>query len=83
MDWKPLSDPVRGLGFFPLIPWVKTGDDGLPKMFEGIIPKEYPNDCTEYTIVMVISQWNQTKDSEEKQPVQDDLQKSVDSQESG
>lgn len=36
-----MSDPERRLEFFLLIPWVKTGDDELPKMFKGIIPKEY------------------------------------------
>lgn len=70
MEWKPLSDLERRLGFRLLILWVKTGDDGLPKMFKGIITKEYPIDHIDCRETVVISQRIRIKDSEDKQPVQ-------------
>lgn len=54
MEWKPLSDLERRLGFRLLIPWVKRGDDGLQKMFKRIIPKEYLDDSMECMDVVVI-----------------------------
>lgn len=56
MEWKPSSDPKKRLGFFLLIPWVETNVEERPKMLEGIIPKEYLVDHTDYTDVVVISQ---------------------------
>jgi len=66
VEWKPLSDLERRLGFPILTPWVKTNDDEITKMFEGIIPKEYSTNCMESTDNVVISQQDRTKDSKEK-----------------
>lgn len=71
------------MGFHLLIPWVKTDDDGLLKMFEGIIPKEYLTYRTVCMDDVMITQQDRAKDSEDKQLVQVDLQKLVDSLESG
>lgn len=48
-------------------------------MLEGIIPKEYPVDRTDSMDATVISQQDQTKDLEEKQPFLADLQGLLDS----
>lgn len=39
------------------------------KMFEGIIPKEYSDDCIDCMDATVISQQDRTKDLEDKQAV--------------
>lgn len=77
-----MSDLERRLVFHLLIPWVKIDDDGLLKMFKCIIPKEYLVDHTDYMDVVLISQQDRTKDSEDKLQVQANLQKLVDSRES-
>ena len=83
MQWKPLSDPERILEICLWVPWVETSDDERPKMFEGIISKEYPTDHMDGIDVAVISQQDRTKDSEDKQLVKANLQRSADSRESG
>jgi len=52
-------------------------------MLEEIIIKEYQVHHMDCMDAAVISQQDQTKDSEGKQPVLADLQESTDSQESG
>lgn len=63
VESKPRSDSERRLKFFLLIPWVEINEDKLLKMFEGIIPKEYPTHHMDYMDNAVISQQDQTKDS--------------------